>query len=210
MLQMQEMLQQMQQLQQLQQMQLQQQQQQQHDATMRTAFIKGTGGAAAVADDLLPSISMAVGAAPATAAPATAATTASTVPTASAAPASAAESTAAVDALTAKVEALEKIVEDLKSVSTKFYGKVGVPRAFVYLDYKEGSKPVSKICAGEWVALSYPMVYTERKTDAEGTTTDTWLRCYSINPSTMNITAFWVNTATNGTPTFDSVKFYPH
>ncbi len=105
---------------------------------------------------------------------------------------------------------MEKIVEDLKSVSTKFYGKVGVPRAFVYLDYKEGSKPVSKICAGEWVALSYPMVYTERKTDAEGTTTDTWLRCYSINPSTMNITAFWVNTATNGTPTFDSVKFYPH
>ncbi len=97
----------------------------------------------------------------------------------------------------------------MRSTSVRFFGRVGVPRAFVFADYKDASKPAAKVVAKEWVALSYPLVRTERQTDT-GTATDTWVRCYSINAVTMSLTSFWVNTTTDGKPTFEAVKLYPH
>ena len=119
-------------------------------------------------------------------------------------------STDAVDKLSDRLAALETLLEDVKSTSTRFFGRVAVPRSLVYVDYKDTSKPASKINAGDWVTLSYPLVRTQRPAPDKSTITDTWVRCYSINPTTLLTMAFWVNTTTNGAATFDSIQFYPH
>ncbi len=139
------------------------------------------------------------------------------VPAAPAAPAASAASAASaaeIAVLNAKVQALERALEDVRSSSMHFFGRVGVPRSFVFADYKDVTKPVSKVSQGEWVFLTYPMVQTQRATDT-GTATEDWVRCYSINAATMGTQAFWVCTTTRTStgkvePTFDQVKFYPH
>ena len=131
---------------------------------------------------------------------------------------------AALVAFMQKVEQLGKRVTEVelgaqaaKDGAIRFFGQVNVARLLGFTSIPAGGEvredlAVVQARQGDWLPLSYPVVYVSRTDPSTSSTvSDAWLRTFSVDAATLQVQEYWVRSvAEDGkTPAFSQCTFRP-